>query len=39
MGFVIAYFAALYQFVSYLKYREIILNRDTQSAKAAGVPK
>jgi len=27
MGFVIAYFAALYQFLSYLKYREIILDK------------
>ena len=26
IGFVVAYFAALYQFVSYLKYREIIFN-------------
>jgi len=26
MGFLVAYFAALYQFVSYLKYREIIRN-------------
>ncbi len=32
MGFVIAYFAALYQFVSYLKYREIILNGGLMTA-------
>jgi len=27
MGFVVAYFAALYQFISYLKYKELILER------------
>lgn len=32
MGFVIAYFAALYQFVSYLKYREIILRQKINNA-------
>jgi len=29
MGFTVAYFAALYQFLSYLKYREIVRNRKT----------
>jgi hypothetical protein len=29
IGFVVAFNAALYQFISYLKYREIILNEST----------
>lgn len=37
MGFTIAFFASLYQVISYLKYREII--RDTPQIEAKGVPK
>lgn len=36
MGFVIAYYASLYQFISYLKYREIILqDKQIKSASQA----
>lgn len=31
MGFAIAYFAGLYQFISYLKYREIVLNERSKA--------
>ena len=27
MGFVVAFFAGLYQFLSYLKYRELVIER------------
>lgn len=37
IGFVIAFYASLYQFISYLKYRE--LARDALSAKAKGAPR
>ncbi len=30
MGFVVAYYASLYQFISYLKYRELVLERRNQ---------
>jgi hypothetical protein len=30
IGFAIAFYAGLYQFVSYLKYREIVLNKRTR---------
>jgi len=33
MGFVVAYYAALYQFISYLKYREIIMTNAREERK------
>ncbi|MFA4842669.1 MAG: hypothetical protein WC658_02420, partial [Candidatus Omnitrophota bacterium] len=33
IGFVVAYYASLYQFVSYLKYRELVLEKRKQNTK------